>query len=88
MRKKPLYVYAMSGFNAKRGFILFIHVTEKVWEIKRHEFISLLFNLSCLFLNFLEYNLYAMNLVSKPLQYLFEEFLGKKYLFMGMSILM
>lgn len=54
MRKKPLYVYAMSGFNAKRGFILFIHVTEKVWEIKRHEFISLLFNLSCLFLNFLE----------------------------------
>lgn len=88
MRKKPLYVYAMSGFNAKRGFILSIHVTEKVWEIKRHEFISLLFNLSCLFLNFLEYNFYAMNLVSKPLQYLFEEFLGKKYLFMGMSILM
>lgn len=42
MRKKPLYVYAMNGFNAKRGFILFIHVTEKVWEIKRHEFISLL----------------------------------------------
>lgn len=68
--KKPLYVYAMSGFNAKRGFILFIHVTEKVWEIKRHEFISLLFNLSCLFLNFLEYNFYAMNLVSKPLQYI------------------
>lgn len=92
MRKKPLYVYAMSGFNAKHGFILSIHVTEKVWEIKRHEFISLLFNLSCLFLNFLEYNFYAMNLVSKPQQYmkyyLFEEFLRKKYLFMGMSILM
>lgn len=82
MRKKPLYVYAMSGFNAKRGFILFIHVTEKVWEIKRHEFISLVCNLFCPFLNSLEYNFQAVNLVSKPLQYIkyyvFEEFLEKK----------
>lgn len=59
MRKKPLYVYAMSGFNAKHGFILFI--TENVWEIKRHEFISLVCNLFCPFLNSLEYNFHAVN---------------------------
>lgn len=82
----------MSGFNVKYGFILFIYVIEKVWEIKCYEFILLLFNLFCFFLNFLEYNFYVMNLVFKFLQYIkqyfFEEFLGKKYLFMGMLILM
>lgn len=55
----------MSGFNVKYGFILFIYVIEKVWEIKCYEFILLLFNLFCFFLNFLEYNLYVMNLVFK-----------------------
>lgn len=55
----------MSGFNVKCGFILFIYVIEKVWEIKCYEFILLLFNLFCFFLNFLEYNFYVMNLVFK-----------------------
>lgn len=47
---------------------------ERVWERKRHEFILLVFTLPCP-----EY-FYAMNLVSKPVQYIkymFLEFIKK-----------